>query len=96
MTEFVENPITLGEYSCIHFVLNSGAERKEYWEKDDGREGGRGRDLFFFLLPVLLRIREQFRNLPDQTSTTVSVPPATGGASTCSWSEDKLFPSHFS
>lgn len=48
MTEFVENPITLGEYSCIHFVLNSGAERKEYWEEDDGREGGRGRDLFFF------------------------------------------------
>lgn len=42
MSEFIENPITLGVYICYEVYSNSEIERKGHWEENDGKGGTGG------------------------------------------------------
>lgn len=46
MTEFIENLITLGVYSCYEVYSNSKVEREGHWEEDDGKGEDGGINLF--------------------------------------------------
>ena len=74
MTGCNENRIPLGEYSCDDVYSNGDVEREDHWAEGNGR-GGTEAETSSLLPSVLLRIREQPRNLPDQTSATGSVCP---------------------